>query len=84
MLNKNGKSFILNPEIRIFNQPKILTSEASIKTNFLHDKFLVMAFIENSEFYNIRFQYKPLMIWIWLSVILISIGGILSYFKKND
>ena len=83
LLNKNGKSFILNPEIRIFNQPKILTSEASIKTNFLHDKFLVMAFIENSEFYNIRFQYKPLMIWIWISALLMSCGGFIRVIQKR-
>ena len=28
-------------------------------------------------------QTKPLMLWIWISVILISLGGLTSLFKKK-
>jgi len=73
-----------NPEIRIYNQPKTLTSEADIISTIYSDNFLVFNVLKDDGYYNVRYQYKPLMIWIWLSVILISIGGILSYFKKND
>jgi len=40
--------------------------------------------IQNSEFFNIRFQQKPMMIWIWISAFLISLGGILSVFRQKD
>ena len=76
----------LYPEIRIYDNPQTLTYEASIQTNFLGDHYLTMSNIDRSEYYNIKFQHKPLMIWIWISVILLSFGGFLSLFKnaKNN
>ena len=73
---------ILKPEIRIYSNPKTLTYEASIKTNFIKDHYLTMSNIDRSDYYNIKFQEKPLMIWIWLSVIMIVIGGLLRFFKN--
>jgi len=79
----DGSSDILNPELRIYNQPNIITSEADIKTNLLTDKFMTMNYVQNQEYFNVRYQVKPFMIWIWISVILISFGGFLSFFKKR-
>ena len=73
---------ILKPEIRIYSSPKTLTYEASIKTSFIKDYYLTMSNIDRSDYYNIKFQEKPLMIWIWLSVIMIVIGGLLRFFKN--
>ena len=80
------KRRILYPEIRIYDNPQTLTYEASIQTNFLGDHYLTMSNIDRSEYYNIKFQHKPLMIWIWISVLLLSLGGFLSLFKnaKNN
>ena len=74
----------LSPEVRVYNQPKTLTSEAAINSTIYSDNFLVFNVIKDDGYYNVRYQFKPLMIWIWISIILISAGGILSYFKKND
>ena len=73
---------ILKPEIRIYSNPKTLTYEASIKTSFIKDYYLTMSNIDRSDYYNIKFQEKPLMIWIWLSVIMIVCGGLLRFFKN--
>ena len=73
---------ILKPEIRIYSNPKTLTYEASIKTSFIKDHYLTMSNIDRSDYYNIKFQEKPLMIWIWFSVIMIVIGGLLRFFKN--
>ena len=81
--NLDGSSDILNPELRIYNQPNIITSEADIKTNLLTDKFMTMNYVQNQEYFNVRYQVKPFMIWIWISVILICFGGFLSFFKKR-
>ena len=80
------KRRILYPEIRIYDNPQTLTYEASIQTNFLGDHYLTMSNIDRSEYYNIKFPHKPLMIWIWISVLLLSFGGFLSLFKnaKNN
>ena len=81
--NKNGKTIELNPEIRIYNQPEIITSEADIKTTLLEDKFLVMNLVKGNEYFNIRYQIKPFMVWIWISVLLLSLGGLMSLFKRK-
>ena len=81
--NSNGTVEILEPELRIYNQPNIVTSEADIKTNLLTDKFMTMNLVQNQDYFNIRYQNKPFMIWIWLSVLLISFGGLISLFKKK-
>ncbi len=81
--NSKGIIEILRPELRIYNQPNIATSEADIKTNILTDKFMTMNLVQNQEYFNVRYQVKPLMIWIWISVLLISFGGLLSLFKKK-
>ena len=73
----------LYPEIRIYNQPNILTSEADIISSVFSDKFMVINLLKGEEIFNVRYQTKPFMIWIWISVCLISIGGILSVLKKN-
>jgi len=80
---ENGKSIELKPEIRIYNQPNIITSEADIKTTLLEDRFLVMNLVKGNEYFNIRYQVKPFMIWIWISVLLLSLGGLMSLFKRK-
>ncbi len=81
-----NKKRTLNPEIRIYDNPQTLTYEASIKTNFFRDYYLTMSNIDRSDYYNIKFQEKPLMIWIWISVIMLSFGGFLSFIRnaKNN
>ena len=74
----------LEPELRVYNQPNIVTSEADIKTTFLTDKFITMNTVQNEEYFNIRYQVKPFMLWIWISVLIISLGGIISLLKKKS
>jgi cytochrome c-type biogenesis protein CcmF len=73
----------MSPELRIYNQPNIITSEAYIKTSLISDKFIVINLVPNQDYFNIRYQVKPFMIWIWLSVVLISFGGLSSFMKKE-
>ena len=80
----DGDVKVLNPELRIYNQPNIVTSEADIKTSLFADRFITMNIVQNQEYFNIRYQFKPLMIWIWFSVLLISFGGLISLFKKRN
>jgi len=81
--DSKGKIENLSPELRIYNQPNIATSEADIKTTLLSDKFMVINIVQNQDFFNVRYQVKPFMLWIWLSVILISLGGMMSFIKKE-
>ncbi len=83
-ISDEKSSINLNPEVRVYNQPRTLTSEAAINSTIYSDNFLVFNVIKDDGYYNVRYQYKPLMMWIWFSIILLSVGGILSYLKKND
>ena len=42
-----------------------------------------MNLVKGNEFYNIRYQIKPFMIWIWLSTILLVIGGLVNFLNKE-
>tara|TARA_Y100000591_G_scaffold39297_1_gene29014 strand:+ start:699 stop:2573 length:1875 start_codon:yes stop_codon:yes gene_type:complete len=83
LIKENEIEDQLQPELRVYNQPNIITSEADIKTRFFTDKFITMNSVKNEEYFNIRYQVKPLMIWIWISVLLISLGGALSLFREK-
>ena len=72
----------LNPEIRIYENPSTLTYEASIKSRFLKDIYITMSNIDRSDYYNIKFQQKPFMLWIWISALFISVGGFLRFFQN--
>ena len=61
----------------------MITSEADIKTNFISDRFLVMNLVKGNDYYNIRYQTKPFMIWIWLSAILMCSGALINFFKRK-
>ena len=83
-VKENGIENKMAPELRVYNQPNIVTSEADIKTTLLYDKFITMNTVQNEEYFNIRYQVKPFMIWIWLSVLLISLGGTISLFNRKS
>jgi cytochrome c-type biogenesis protein CcmF len=81
--NSKGEIENMSPELRIYNQPNIVTSEADIKTTLISDKFIVINLVQNQDYFNVRYQVKPFMIWIWLSAVLISLGGLMSLIKKE-
>ena len=81
--NKNNKIIKLYPEIRIYNQPVIATSEAAIKTTLFKDRFITINLIKDEQLFNVRYQNKPFMIWIWISTLIIIFGGTFAVFSKK-
>jgi len=82
---KNNLIQYLNPEIRIYSNPETLTYEAAIKTRIASDIYLTMSNVSRSDYYNIKFQNKPFMIWIWISALMIALGGFMRLtLKKNE
>ena len=49
-IKENETEDKLEPELRIYNQPNIITSEADIKTTFFTDKFITMNSVQNEEY----------------------------------
>jgi len=82
---KNNLVQYLDPEIRIYSNPETLTYEAAIKTKITSDLYLTMSNVSRSDYYNIKFQNKPFMIWIWISALMIALGGFIQLtLKKNE
>ncbi len=81
--DQSGLIEVMQPELRIYNQPNIVTSEADIKTNIFTDKFMTMNYVQNQDYFNIRYQVKPFMIWIWISTILLCFSGCLSLIRRK-
>jgi len=83
-LKKNSVQY-LDPEIRVYSDPETLTYEAAIKSRITSDFYLTMSNVSRSEYYNIKFQNKPFMIWIWISAFIIASGGFVQLvLKKNE
>ena len=82
-ISEAGKSTLnFIPEIRIYDQPVISTSEADIKTTLFNDNFMVFTLLKEGEIFNVRYQYKPFMIWIWISILFLAFGGTIAVIKK--
>ena len=81
IINNEG-SISMFPEVRIYNEPNILTSEADIITSMFADKFIVINLIKGEEIFNVRYQKKPFMLLIWCSAILLALGGLIGL-RKN-
>ena len=79
---KENSNQSLYPEIRIYENPSTITYEASIRSGILKDYYITMSNIDRSDYYNIKFQKKPFMMWIWISVIFISLGGFIRLYKN--
>ena len=85
LVSKGDEQIKLTPSIRKYDQPIQFTSETSIKTNLFADYYFA---INLSEFEKdkimVRFYYKPFMLWIWFSVLLIAFGGIYQTFRARN
>jgi len=84
IFNSSGEQDRFSPELRVYNQPVIVTSEADVKTTLMSDKFVVINLVQNQDYFNVRYQAKPFMLWIWMSVILISFAGTISFLQKRS
>ena len=80
---KTSKTKELKPEIRVYDKPMTITYEASIDSNLFSDTYLTMSNISETDIFNIKFQVKPFMNFIWFSVLLLSLGGLLNFLNRN-
>ena len=75
--NQNNKLItILNPENRIYPITKNSTSEVSIHTNLIRDLYIVLGDGDSDNGWIVRIYYNPLVLWIWIGVFIIVIGGL--------
>lgn len=84
-IQKNGEKVILKPSIRKYSHPQQFTSETSIRGEWLSDMYIAMDYTSDaSSGIGIRFYYNYSIRLIWLSYILITIGGLLSFVQRKN
>ncbi len=78
--NENKLKFY--PELRLYKVPETITSEADIKTSLFSDNLVVVNYLKDTNYLNIRYQKKPFMLLIWLSAFMLAAGGLMGL-RKN-
>jgi len=81
-VSQNNNELIFYPELRLYKVPETITSEADIKTNLFNDNLVVVNYLKDTDYLNIRYQKKPFMLLIWISALMLAVGGILGLRKK--
>ena len=79
---QNDNKLKFYPELRLYKVPETITSEADIKTNLFSDNLVVVNYLKDTDYLNIRYQKKPFMLLIWLSASMLAVGGLIGL-RKN-
>jgi len=70
--------YVMEPETRRFPQPPMDTTEAAIETSLMGDLYVVVGESNGQGGYAVRLYWKPLIMWIWLGSLVMTIGGFVS------
>jgi len=73
----------LNPQKRAYSGKNSSMTEASIDKGFFRDLYAAMGEPLGGGAWSLRLYYKPLIRWIWLGCIFMSIGGVLAVSDKR-
>ena len=77
---------ILNPEKRFYNSGNQVTTEAAIYSNFLGDLYIAIGDQNKTETksWTTRIWFNPYTIWIWIGILMMGLGAMISLiFKKK-
>jgi len=69
---------VMEPELRRFTHPPMTTTEAAISPNVLRDLYATVGEPDNQGGYGARLYFKPLVSWIWLGALVMTLGGAFS------
>ena len=69
---------VIQPERRHYEAAGSQTTEAGIESGFLGDLYIVFGEVNDVGGVTVKTYIKPLVSWIWLGAILMSLGGTLS------
>ncbi|MBQ0929849.1 heme lyase CcmF/NrfE family subunit [Ideonella alba] len=68
----------LTPQKRIYRVQSNPMTEAAIDTNLARDLYVSMGEALPDGAWTLRVQHKPMITWIWLGCVLMSLGGALA------
>ena len=88
-VSKDGKVLKrMTPEKRFYNSGKQMTTEAAISSGIFGDLYIALG--DKSENdpdekkWTTRIWYNPFTLWIWMSVILLALAGLISFVRFSQ
>ncbi|MFL2800720.1 MAG: heme lyase CcmF/NrfE family subunit [Paracoccaceae bacterium] len=84
VMHKNKLVGTLFPEKRLYPSRNEVTTEASIKPTLFNDFYIVLGNKLDENAWVVRTYIKPFISFIWIGVILISLGGFISLLPVNS
>jgi cytochrome c-type biogenesis protein CcmF len=83
-VSRDGKSLMtLYPEKRTYRVQRNPMTEAGIDARLHRDLYLALGDELGDNAWSVRFQYKPLVRFIWLGCIIMALGGLIAVSDKR-
>ncbi|MBI4649709.1 heme lyase CcmF/NrfE family subunit [Candidatus Desantisbacteria bacterium] len=76
---KDGKPYkILYPEKNFYRNREQPATEVAIMSTITHDLYVILGGYERDKSASFKFLINPLVIWMWIGTIVVSIGCIIA------
>lgn len=82
-MEKKGAVYSLYPEKRFYPGHEVLTTEVSLKHFWFSDLYVALGGHYPPDRWGVRLSYHPCINLIWFGILLMSLGGIASFFKRK-
>jgi cytochrome c-type biogenesis protein CcmF len=82
-VSRGNWSTTLHPEKRVYRMESNPMTEAGISTSLWRDVYVALGEPLDQGAWAVRLYHKPLVVWIWLGALIMSIGGLLSILDKR-
>lgn len=79
-LTDGHKRIELNPQKRIYPTRETTTSETAIHSEWGKDIYAVMGDSSDGETWVVNIQYKPMIRWLWVGVLMMCCAGFIAVF----
>ena len=76
--------YLLNGSVALWWAIRMILFIVGVSSSLLFILLLFLNFnlLKDEEYFSVRYQYKPLMFWVWISTFFLAFGGVLSFFRK--
>ena len=78
----------MTPEKRFYNSGKQMTTEAAISSEIFGDLYIALGDRSENDSadkkWTTRIWYNPFTLWIWMSVVLLALAGLISFVRFSQ
>ena len=83
-VTRNGRDVTqMHPERRIYRARPDPLAQVDLHPRLRRDLYIAMGDYLGDDYWSIRLQYKPMVRWIWLGAIIMSLGGLIAILDRR-